>query len=306
MKICFFGSSSFSVPSLISIRDYVTLVVTKKAKPKGRGYLIDDNEVKKCAISFGLDVVEIGSFSDEEAKKIMLSDFDLFVTVSFGLILPKEILQIPKLGAINVHPSLLPKYRGPSPIQTAILEGEKTTGITIIRMGSRVDAGNILYQEKIDIYEEDDAPSLSERLSKRSSEILCEFLKKIERNGLEEGVPQNEALATYTKPIKKEMAKIDWSESSFRIANMIRAYAGWPCAYTYLDGKLLKIHKAKVFDMASFETPGRIILVLKEGIVCSTGEGTILLCEVQLEGKRRLSAYEFAIGQRGLVGKIFS
>lgn len=306
MKICFFGSSSFSVPSLLSIHDKIDLVVTKKAKPKGRGYMLDDNEVKKCALSLALDVLEIDSFKDEDAKRMDNYEFDLFVTVSFGLILPEEILKIPKIGAINVHPSLLPKYRGPSPIQAALLNGEKETGITIIKMDKRMDAGNILYQEKMEIYDDDDAVSLSERLSVRASEILPGFIGEIEREGLKEGIVQDENLATYTKIIRKEMAKIDWTRSASEIVNTVRAYADWPVSYTYFEGKLLKIYKAKTYNLNLEEVPGKIILFNKDGIVCSAGVGTVLLREVQLENRRRMSAYDFANGVRGIVGKILT
>ncbi|MCX7857159.1 MAG: methionyl-tRNA formyltransferase [Deltaproteobacteria bacterium] len=303
MTICFFGSSSFSVPSLYALRDKITLVVTKKAKPKGRGYTVDDNEVKKTALSLGLIVLEIDSFKDEEANKIEMYEFDLIVTVSFGLIIPEKILKMPKLAPINVHPSLLPKYRGPSPIQATILNGDKETGITIIKMVKKMDAGNILFQEKVEIRDDDDAISLGERLSRRAAEILKDFVDVIEKEGIKEGIVQDERLATYTKMVTKEEAKIDWTKSSYEIVNMVRAYAGWPVAYTYLDGKLLKIHKARVYNLTTSENPGKIVLVTRDGILCATGDGVVLINEVQLENRRKMSAYDFANGVKGIVGK---
>ena len=303
MRICFLGSSYFSVPSLLSIKDRVSAVVTKKAKPKGRGYVLEDNEVKKCALSLGLPVIELDSFRDESSKKIFDLELDLLLSVSFGLIVPQEILNIPKIGALNVHPSLLPKYRGPSPIQAALLNGDRETGITIIKMEKRMDAGNILYQETVTIDEEDDSLSLSQKLSVKASQILPRFIEEIEKEGLKEGVIQDENLATYTKPIRKEMAKIDWTRRSTEIVNLIRAYAGWPVAYTYLDGKVLKIHKARVYDLIPREEPGRIMMLNREGIVCSSGNGAVLLVEVQLENRKRMSAYDFANGYRGILGK---
>jgi methionyl-tRNA formyltransferase len=303
MRICFLGSSYFSVPSLLSIKDRVSAVVTKKAKPKGRGYVLEDNEVKKCALSLGLPVIELDSFRDESSKKIFDLELDLLLSVSFGLIVPQEILNIPKIGALNVHPSLLPKYRGPSPIQAALLNGDRETGITIIKMEKRMDAGNILYQETVTIDEEDDSLSLSQKLSVKASQILPRFIEEIEKEGLKEGVIQDENLATYTKPIRKEMAKIDWTRRSTEIVNLIRAYAGWPVAYTYLDGKVLKIHKARVYDLIPREEPGRIMMFNREGIVCSSGNGAVLLVEVQLENRKRMSAYDFANGYRGILGK---
>ena len=149
MNLLFFGSSSFSVPALVSLHSSISCVVTKKTKPKGRGYLLEDNEVKRAALSLGLPVREIGSFKDEEAAGLGELKPDLLVVVSFGLIIPRWFLDLPTLGAINVHPSLLPKYRGPSPMQWAIRNGEEETGITVIRMNERMDAGDILYQENV-------------------------------------------------------------------------------------------------------------------------------------------------------------
>ena len=148
MNLLFFGSSSFSVPALVALRSSISCVVTKKTKPKGRGYLLEDNEVKRAALSLGLPVREIGSFKDEEAASLGELKPDLLVVVSFGLIIPRWFLDLAAMGAINVHPSLLPKYRGPSPMQWAIWNGEEETGITVIRMSERMDAGDILYQEK--------------------------------------------------------------------------------------------------------------------------------------------------------------
>lgn len=306
MKVLFFGSSSFSVPSLEKIRDYVGLVITKRAKPKGRGYILEENVVKKKASDMGLDFIEIESTGDIDPEKLRSMNFDLIVVVSFGLILPKRILDIPSLGPINVHPSLLPKFRGASPIQEALLYGEKETGITIIKMNERMDAGDILYQEKVEIMEDDDAVSLSKRLSERAGEILIEFIKRVEKEGLPDGTPQDEEKATYTRVIRKEMAMIDWTKSASQILNMIRAYAGWPVAYTHYEGKLLKIHRARLIGESGPSDPGLIVDVTKDGILCSTGSGLILLTEVQLEGKKRMSAYEFSKGARDLVGKRFS
>ncbi|MCS7280940.1 MAG: methionyl-tRNA formyltransferase [Desulfobacterota bacterium] len=306
MKICFFGSSVFSVPSLVALKDRVVLVVTKKAKPKGRGYGLDDNEVKKCAKSLNLGVLEISSFTEPDLETIRKIEPDLFVVVSFGLILPESVLKIPKIGAINVHPSLLPKYRGPSPIQAALLNGDKETGITIIRMSKRMDAGNVLLQKSFEIREDDDSISLSERLSREAADILFGFVNEVEKKGLEEGIAQDEKLATYTKMIKKEMARIDWNQDATQIVNAVRAYAGWPVSHTYLDGKLLKIHKARVYDLFTSEKPGKILFFNKNGIVCACGSGSVLLTEVQQESRRRMSAHDFAIGAKDIVGKIFT
>jgi len=165
MRIVFFGSSSFSIPSLLQIKDSVVAVVTKRARPRGRGYQIDDNEVKNAALQLGLPIIEIDSFRDDEARAIAGYHPDLYVVVAFGLIVPKWALDIPSIGPLNIHPSLLPLYRGPSPMQWALLNGDTVTGITLIRMNEKMDEGDIVSQEKVTIEKDDDCITLSKRLS---------------------------------------------------------------------------------------------------------------------------------------------
>jgi methionyl-tRNA formyltransferase len=305
MKVLYFGSSAFSVPSIYSLRDSITHVVTKKAKPKGRGYLMEEGEVKRAGLDLGLPVIELESFKDEGAQA--LKDFarELVVVVSFGLMIPKWFLDIPVVGAINVHPSALPKYRGPSPIQWAVWNGETETAITVIKMNERMDAGNILYQEKVPLEEEDDAHSLSEKLAARTARILPDVIRDIEANGMAEGAVQDEGEATYTPIIRKAMGSVDWNCSSTEIVRQIRALAEWPTAYTSLDGKVLKLYRARTArdsDVGKME-PGTIVRVGKEGVDVSTPDGLLTVTELQLENKKRMNAVEFARGYRGLIGK---
>lgn len=305
MNVLFFGSSSFSVPALKSVKSSVTHVVTKKTKPKGRGYLLEDNEVKQTALSLNLPVIEIESFRDEEARDLEELKTALFVVASFGLIIPKWCLALPSIGAINVHPSLLPKYRGPSPIQWAIWNGESETGITIIKMNERMDAGDILYQETVAIGPEDDAGTLSDRLSHRVAEILPDILEDVRINGMERGVQQEEADATYTPMINKEMGKLEWHAGSMEIARQVRALVTWPTAYTSLDDKMLKIFKVKIVALTQpgENEPGTIIAVEKEGVKVATGDGSVIVQELQLQNKKRMGAADFARGYKGLTGK---
>jgi methionyl-tRNA formyltransferase len=212
-------------------------------------------------------------------------------------------LDLPTIGAINVHPSLLPKYRGPSPIQWAIWNGEEKTGITLIRMNEKMDAGNILYQESMVIYREDNMITLSERLSKRVSEMLPDFIEKIGIDGIEDGIIQNHEEATYTPIITKEMGKIDWHAGAMKIARQIKALVLWPTAYTFLDGRMLKIFDGEMEGYEGKEGPGAVSGVSKNGIYVSTHNGTLIIKEVQLENKKRMNAYEFANGYRELIGK---
>lgn len=304
MTIVFFGSSLFSIPSLRALAPHIGLVVTKKPKPKGRGYLVKGNEVKEEAERLDLPVLEIDSFKDIHVPAIREVDPDIFVVVSFGLIVPRPFLEIPKVGSINVHPSLLPKYRGPSPIQWAILNGERVTGITVIKMNEWLDAGDIVYQEDAEIFEKDNQISLSDRLSRRASEILPQILEDVIRKGKIEGVPQRHEEATYTPLVTKEMGRIDWKNEAEYIERQIRAFLLWPNAYTFLDKKMLKIFDSDVYKREIVGEPGRVAEVIREGIVVSTGKGSLLLKEVQLENKRRMRASEFSRGFRGLSGKM--
>jgi methionyl-tRNA formyltransferase len=305
MNLLFFGSSDFSVPALESLRPLITCVVTRKAKPKGRGYLLEGNEVRRAALGLGLPLREIGSFRDEEAKELGETKPDLLVTVSFGLIIPGWFLDIPSIGAINVHPSLLPKYRGPSPLQWAVWNGEKETGITIIRMERKMDAGAILYQEKSPIGPDEDAAALSARLASRSAEILPPLVEKAQTEGLLPGTPQNDDEATYTPMITKEMGRIDWSLSAMEIARQVRALVSWPTAATSLDGKVLKVFKVRepAAPYPHEAEAGTVVALTPDGIEVVCGAGSLMLEEVQIENRKRMAAAIFARGYRGLVGK---
>ncbi len=303
MNIIFFTTSKFSLPSFYAILDSIKCVVTKKPKPKGRGYMLEDSEIKKEAEKHSIPVLEIDSFKDPSVFSIYEFEPHLFVVVSFGLIIPKKILDAPSIGAINVHPSLLPAYRGPSPIQWAILKGEEKTGITIIKMNEFMDAGGIVYQEMVAIDEKDDAITLSEKLSKRSAELLPPLINRIEYEGKIDAIEQDHSLATYTPLIKKEMGHINWDSPAHEIKNMVRAFIQWPVAYTFIDGKMLKIYRCEIEDIKTEKEPGTIININKKGIFVTAKDGILVLREVQLEGKKRMDAYSFAMGYRNLIGK---
>jgi len=308
MNLLFFGSSSFSVPALVSLHSSISCVVTKKTRPKGRGYLLKDNEVKRMALSLGLPVREIGSFKDEEATTLGELKPDLLVVVSFGLIIPRWFLDLPTLGAINVHPSLLPKYRGPSPMQWAILHGEEGTGITVIRMNERMDAGDILYQEKVPLTPEEDAAALSSRLALRVSEILPPVVEEVKVKGVGYGTPQDEREASYTPIITKEMGHIDWSLRATEIIRQVRALVLWPTAYTFLDGKAIKVFKVRPSHATSSQKPdpGTILASTPAGIEVSAGVGSLILQEIQMENRKRMAASDFAKGYRHISAKLFT
>jgi len=304
VRVIYFGSSSFSVPPLKSILPSVCCVITRKAKPKGRGYQIEANEVKKVASEAGIPVVEFDSFKEQAARQIEQYGADFLVVASFGLMVPKWMLDLPSIGPVNIHPSLLPKYRGPSPIQWALWNGEKETGITFIKMNEKMDQGDILYQEAMAIGPQDDVVTLSDRLAARAGEILPWFLEGLDRNGIEKGDVQDESEATYTPIITKEMGKIEWDLGALEITRQVKALVLWPTAYTSIDGLMLKIFSARVLDPDASGESGLVAGVTKEGIVVSTPNGALLVTEVQLENRKRMKAYQLAQGYRGLVGKI--
>jgi len=305
MRIVFFGSSGFSVPSLRKTGDSVVAVVTKKAKPKGRGYQLDDNEVKRAASEMGLPLIEIDSFRDEEAKSIADHSPDLFIVVSFGLMVPKWALDVPSKGPINIHPSLLPHYRGPSPIQWALLKGDSMTGVTLIIMNEKMDEGDIIYQEHVPIRDDDNYITLSERLSLKAADALPGILDRIDAAGMAEGAKQDHSNATYAPMITREMGRIDWQKSAAAADRQVKALVGWPAAFTTLDGKLLKIFDS-IADSTSLPKglPGTVTEISKEGLIVSTGKGVLTVRELQMENKKRMPAYDFSKGYRGLQGKL--
>ncbi len=304
MKIVYFGSSLFSVPPLMAVLPSVSCVVTRRAKPKGRGYHVEANDVKKIASEAGIPLIEIDSFKDEAAGQLRDLKPDFLVVASFGLMIPDWALSIATVGPVNIHPSLLPRYRGPSPIQWALWNGERETGITLIKMNEKMDEGNILHQEIMAIDAGDSMITLSARLAARAGEILPGFLEEMKTKGMMEGVVQSGELATYTPIIAKEMGKIDWSLGALEIIRQIKALVLWPTAYTYLEGKLLKIFDAHIYDDSAVSAEAGIVMeVTKAGFLVGTPNGTLRITEVQLENKKRLSAYQFAQGYRGLVGK---
>lgn len=265
---------------------------------------MEDNDVKKAASALHLPLMEIGSFRDETIGLLKECRPDLFVVASFGLIIPRWALEIPHVGAVNVHPSLLPKYRGPSPIQWSLINGDRETGITLISMSEKMDVGDILYQENIPISDKDDFITLSDRLSTRVADIIPPFISEIEKHGLGDGIAQKEEDATYTPIIKKEMGRIDWAKSAQAIERQARAFVLWPVSYTFLDGAMLKIFRCLAKDGYRPGTPGTITDVTRDGLFVATGNGLLLIQDVQAENRKRMSAYAFAQGYRGLVGKV--
>ncbi len=306
-RIIFMGSPEFAIPSLESLyeKEDVIAVVTQPDKPKGRGLKKSPCPVKAWALSKNLKILDPPKIKNLEFINTIKSlKPDLIVVCAYGKILPKEILEIPKFGCWNIHASLLPKYRGASPINWAILEGEKETGITIMIMEEGLDTGPILLQKKIDISEKDTAITLAQKLSLLGKEAILEAID-LHKKGLLKPTPQPEDGISYAPIIKKEDGFFTFEEPADLIERKVRAFLPWPVAHTYFKNKLLKVFSAEAVDLTHDKIPGTILKINKEGILVTASKGAILLKEVQLEGKKKMSAYEFACGRRLKKGDLF-
>ncbi|WP_285766552.1 methionyl-tRNA formyltransferase [Peribacillus sp. SI8-4] len=299
-KIIFMGTPDFSVPVLKRIIDEgfdVIAVVTQPDRPVGRKKVLTPPPVKVEAEKQGIPVYQPEKIREkEELERILALNADLVVTAAFGQILPNELLEAPKYGCINVHASLLPELRGGAPIHYSILQGKEKTGITIMYMAEKLDAGDILTQAEVVIAEEDNVGTLHDKLSKVGSDLLAETLPKL-INGELQAIKQDEGKATFAPNIKRSEEKIDWSKTGENIYNHVRGLNPWPVAYTTLNGSVLKIWQARKLEYAHKEAPGMIIEVQNDGFIVSTGNETaILVTELQPSGKKKMPAKDYLRG----------
>jgi methionyl-tRNA formyltransferase len=308
-RIVFFGTPSFALPplkTLIQGPDEVVAVVTQPDREKGRGRKVIASPVKELALQRGLLILQ-----PEKAKEVFFQEklksfgADLFVVAAYGQILPKTILSLPKYGAINIHASLLPKYRGSAPIAWAILNGEKKTGITTMLMDEGMDTGDILLQSEIPIQEDETTETLQDRLASLGAQLLSETLRKIKTREIY-SKPQDHSKATYAPMLKKEDGRIDWTRTSEEIGRKVRAFHPWPGAYTAWQGRTLKIYKGEVREEKVAGNAGTILWVGTDFIEIETGKGSYLLREVQLEGRRRMNVKDFVLGHPVPVGTVLA
>ncbi len=294
------GTPEFAIPSLQTLlagEDRVVGVVTQPDQPAGRGMALHAPPVKELAAADGVPVMQPASLRDPAVlAQLQAWQPDLIIVAAYGKILPPPLLTLPPYGCINVHASLLPKYRGAAPIQWAILNGETETGVTIMQISERMDAGDILLQKALPIAETDTGGTLHDKLAELGAEAVREALSLLKQGRLV-GRPQNDAEATYAPRIKKEDGRINWHQEAISIERRIRAFNPWPSAYTTLQGKLLKILAARVQPCrASPLPPGTVVEVTPVSLVVVTGKDALSLREVQLEGKKRLPVEEFLKG----------
>jgi len=306
LRVIFMGTPQFACPTLqrlIDRGDEIPAVVTQPDRPKGRGQKSVPPPVKELAERHGLPVLQpIKVRAPEFIESVREMNPDVVVVVAFGQILPKALLEIPRYGCINVHASLLPRYRGAAPLNWCIINGEIETGVTTMLMDVGLDTGDMLLKKATPINPDEDTSSLHDRLSLIGADLLQETLDLLVQGKL---VPekQDDALSCYAPMLKKEDGLIDWTRDARTIRNLVRGMTPWPGAFTYLDGKLVKVYRARIGEGKG--TPGTVLAAGRDGIEVACGGGSLLLDELQLEGKKRLPVRDFLAGCRITPGTAF-
>lgn len=306
LRILFMGTPQFACPTLQLLVDRgenVIAVVTQPDRPKGRGQQMQLPPVKELALGHGIPVMQPAKVRAPEAvEAIRELNPELIIVVAFGQILPKALLDIPRCGCINIHASLLPRYRGAAPLNWCIINGERETGITTMLMDVGLDTGDMLLKRATAITPEDDAASLHDRLSTLGAETMAETLDLLLAGGLRPE-KQDDSLSCYAPMLKKELGEINWNSPTEKIINLVRGVTPWPGACTKIDGKVVKIHKVHAGSGSGI--PGELLQAGKGGIEAATADGSIIIEELQVEGKKRLKAVEFIAGCRLEPGSFF-
>lgn len=300
MRIIFMGTPDFSVPTLealVASEHEVAAVVTQPDKPKGRGKEIHMSPVKECALKHNIPVYQPVRARDEAfVEEMRTLKPDVMVVIAFGQILPKSLLDLPKYGCVNIHASLLPKYRGAAPIQWAVINGDEETGITTMMMDVEMDTGDMLEKTVVKLNPDETGGSLFDRLSLLGGDLILSTLSKLEKGEITPQ-PQDHAQATYVKKISKSMGDIDWTMDAVSIERLVRGLNPWPSAFTRWNGKMLKIWEAKVLPDPETKAPcGSVIRASDEGLKIQTGNGVLCVTSLQLEGKKRMDTAAFLRG----------
>ena len=307
MKVVFMGTPDFAVPTLEKIIEAgheVLAVVTQPDKAKGRGKKVLFSPVKEKALEHDLPVYQPRRAREPEFIEQMRElNPDVMVVVAFGQILPKDILDIPKYGCINVHASLLPKYRGAAPIQWAVINGEKISGVTTMQMDVGLDTGDMLLKTEVELEQDETGGSLFDKLSTLGGALLIETLEKIEAGGIHPEKQDDSQAGEYARTLDKALGNVDFTKSAVELERLIRGLNPWPSAYTFYNGKTMKLWKAEVVSGGDV-TPGQILSVDKQSFTVQTGEGALRILELQLEGKKRMDAGAFLRGCTLTVGEM--
>ena len=310
MRIVYMGTPDFAVNPLHALAEAgyeVVGVVTQPDKPKGRGKTMLPTPVKEEAMKHGFPVFQPVKVRDPEFQEVLEGlEPDIIVVAAFGQIIPKSILELPKYGCINIHASLLPKYRGAAPIQQAVIDGEKESGVTIMQMGTGLDTGDMISKIVVPIAKDETGGTLFDKLAEAGAKLLVETLPHIfDGTAVYEKQPE-ESPTPYAGMITKQMGLMDFRKSAEELERLVRGLNPWPSAYTFLNGKTLKVWKCKVSTEKTDAVPGTIFLADKEGIHTACGEGVLILTEIQLEGKKRMETEAFLRGYHIENGIVFT
>ncbi|MCG8005609.1 MAG: methionyl-tRNA formyltransferase [Candidatus Thiodiazotropha lotti] len=296
LKIIFAGTPDFAasaLQALLTTEHRVVAVYTQPDRPAGRGRKVQFSPVKQLAVAHNLEVFQPKTLKDPEAQQMLEQhQADLMVVVAYGLLLPQAVLDIPRLGCINIHASLLPRWRGAAPIQRAILAGDETSGVTIMQMEAGLDTGPMLNIRSTPIDPAETGGSLHDRLAELGSEALIEVLPGLSEGRIEV-VPQDDSLANYASKLDKEEAKIDWSQAAVQIDRQVRAFSPWPVAHCLYGDKVMRIWSSEVVGGDGSVTPGQVVASGRAGIDVATGEGVLRITQLQMPGKRAMAAGDF-------------
>ena len=301
MRVVFMGTPDFAVgtlKALLQSRHQVVAVVTQPDKPKGRGKAMQFTPVKEVAVSAEIPVLQPKRVREPEVvEEIRQFHPDVIVVVAFGQLIPKAILDMPQYGCVNVHASLLPKYRGAAPIQWAVIDGEEKSGVTTMQMDEGLDTGDMLLTEEVVLDPQETGGSLFDKLSEVGAGLLLKTLDKLEAGNVHPQKQPSESTTAYAAMLTKKMGEIDWTQSAVQIERLVRGLNPWPSAYTHLGQKTLKIWRAAVHpSMVQTKEPGTVILMDKKHFGVQTGDGMLEILELQLEGKKRMDADAFLRG----------
>lgn len=310
MRVIFMGTPDFSVgtlEALIAAGHEVCLAVTQPDKPKGRGGKMQYTPVKEKALFYNIPVYQPKRVRDPECvEELRKYNADVMVVVAFGQILPKEILEMTPYGCINVHASLLPKYRGAAPIQWAIIEGEEVTGVTTMQMDEGLDTGDMILKTEVPVAADETGESLHDKLAAAGAALCVETLKALE-DGTAVREKQGESPTAYAKMLTKELGDIDWAEPALKIERLVRGLNSWPSAYTHWNGKVMKIWRAAAEAAEAADAqPGTVVSVEKESFAVQTGDGVLRVLEVQMPGKKRMDAGAFMRGNTMEPGELLT
>jgi len=301
------GTPDFSVgtlEALIAAGHEVVLAVTQPDKPKGRGKEMQFPPVKECALQHGIPVYQPKRVREAECiEELRKYGADIMVVVAFGQILPKEILEMTPYGCVNVHASLLPKYRGAAPIQWSIIDGEEVTGVTTMQMNEGLDTGDMLLKVEIPIEPKETGGSLHDKLAAAGAKLCVETLVGLEEKSIVP-IPQGETTTSYAKMLDKQLGNIDWSKDAKAIERLIRGLSPWPSAYTNWNDKIMKIWDAEYTDVNAEVKPGTIVKVNKDSFLVQTGQGALIIRELQIPGKKRMDAGAFLRGYQVKEGEV--